>query len=221
MSFERANGGAVAAQPEPFRYLQTDSSEGAASNLQGEAAWNADARSSANTKTSELQEQKAHERGLREGQDQTRELYESQLAATRKMVAGAIEQFKSEREAYFSRTEPEIVQLALAIARKILHREAQMDPMLLMGVVHVALEKLDAGTHIRLRAHPDDVRHWVSTFAQWNTSAAPEIIGDAGLQPGECALETELGSTHLSLDTQLKEIEQGFMDLLEQRPRVR
>jgi len=34
-------------------------------------------------------------------------------------------------------------------------------------------------------------------------------------------LETELGSTHLSLDTQLKEIEQGFMDLLEQRPRVR
>ena len=56
---------------------------------------------------------------------------------------------------------------------------------------------------------------------EFTATAAPEIVGDPGLQPGECTLETELGSTHLSLDTQLKEIEQGFMDLLEQRPRVR
>ena len=34
-------------------------------------------------------------------------------------------------------------------------------------------------------------------------------------------METEIGSTIISLETQLKEIEQGFFDLLEQRPRVR
>ena len=33
-------------------------------------------------------------------------------------------------------------------------------------------------------------------------------------------LETDLGSTVISFETQLKEIEQGFMDLLGQRPRV-
>jgi flagellar biosynthesis/type III secretory pathway protein FliH len=31
-------------------------------------------------------------------------------------------------------------------------------------------------------------------------------------------LETELGSTDLTLESQLKEIEQGFFDLLAQRP---
>jgi flagellar assembly protein FliH len=44
-------------------------------------------------------------------------------------------------------------------------------------------------------------------------------MGDATLGPGRCMLETELGSTDLTLETQLKEIEQGFFDLLAQRPR--
>ncbi len=40
-----------------------------------------------------------------------------------------------------------MVRLALAIARKVLHREAQMDPLLLAGVVRVALDRCrrDAG----------------------------------------------------------------------------
>lgn len=218
MSSERAIGGTISAKPEPFRYLQTDGEEAPAI---GEVAWNPDGNSIEPKKLIEQAEQRAREMGIREGQEQARASHEVQLAAVRKSIASAIEQFKRERENYFNKAEPEVVQLALAIARKILHREAQMDPLLLMGVVHVALEKLDAGTRVRLRAHPDDVRHWMSAFAQWNSAAAPEIIGDQNLRPGECALETELGSTHLSLDTQLKEIEQGFMDLLEQRPRVR
>ncbi len=33
-----------------------------------------------------------------------------------------------------------------------------------------------------------------------------------------CMLETEFGSTEIGLETHLKEIEQGFFDLLAQRP---
>ncbi len=220
MSSERSTGGAIATKLEPFRYRQTDGDDPASSSG-GPVSWDADGNPGDAKKVIEQAEKQGYDRGLREGQEQTRAAYEAQLNATRKAIAAAIEQFKNERDAYFNRTEPEVVHLALAIARKILHREAQMDPLLLTGVVHVALEKLDAGSHVRLRAHPDDVRHWVSSFAHWNTTATPEIIGDPGLLPGECALETEMGSTHLSLETQLKEIEQGFMDLLEQRPRVR
>jgi len=221
MSSERATGGSLASKSEPFRYLQTGDSSAGVGMVEGEAAWNMDATTPDNSRAVEAAENRGHERGVREGLEQSRAGSESQVSKAREQIAKAIEQFKLERDSYFARTEPEVVQLALAIARKILHREAQMDPLLLTGAVHVALEKLDAGSRIRLRANPEDVRQWSNSFAQWNTTAAPEIIGDPGLQPGECTLETELGSTHLSLDTQLKEIEQGFMDLLEQRPRVR
>ena len=50
-----------------------------------------------------------------------------------------------ERQNYYRRIEGEVVELALAIARKILHREVQIDPHALAGIVRVTLEKLDTG----------------------------------------------------------------------------
>jgi len=73
-----------------------------------------------------------------------------------------------------------------------------------------------------MRVHPGDIHSWNECFSQMDgTQRVPELVGDAALQHGECAIETEIGSTVISLDTQLKEIEQGFFDLLEQRPRAR
>jgi flagellar assembly protein FliH len=174
------------------------------------------------TATVEQRERNAFERGIQEGEAHARLAFDQQLGALRSSIAGSIEKFKTQREDYFARIEPEVVQLALAIARKILHREAQMDPLLLTGLVHVALEKLDAGARVRLRTHPGDIHFWNQYFSQPGSfQPAPDLIGDPSLQPGELALETDIGSTQVSLDTQLKEIEQGFFDLLEQRPRVR
>ena len=45
-----------------------------------------------------------------------------------------------------------------------------------------------------------------------------EVKADPSVEAHNCILETELGTTQLGLDAQLKEIEQGFFDLLAQRP---
>jgi flagellar assembly protein FliH len=47
------------------------------------------------------------------------------------------------------------------------------------------------------------------------------VIEDAHLGPEDCILETDLGSANFSIDAQMKEIEQGFFDLLAQRPVVK
>jgi flagellar assembly protein FliH len=145
--------------------------------------------------------------------------YDKKLVGQRETLALAIKGFVHEQETYFNRVEAEVVGLALAIARKILHREAQVDPLLLAGVVRVGLDKVAAGTHVRLRVHPDQVAVWKEFFAQQSDlRSVPELMGDTTLDLGHCRLETELGSTDLTLETQLKEIEQGFFDLLAQRP---
>jgi flagellar assembly protein FliH len=170
----------------------------------------------------EQRERRVYEQGARDSEARAAAGMQAEIARIRAMVGKALEEFKTQRESYFNRIEPEVVQLALAITRKILHREAQMDPLLLTGMVHVALEKLDSGTRVRMRVHPSDIHSWNDSFAQLDAPGrVPELVGDAALQHGECAIETEIGSTIVSLDTQLKEIEQGFFDLLEQRPRVR
>lgn len=159
------------------------------------------------------------EEGRKDGEAQAREEYEKRLSAERGTLALAVREFARERETYFSRVEGEVVGLALAIARKILHREAQVDPLLLAGVVRVGLEKTAVGTRVRLRVPPDQTQVWQEFFAQQpDLPSVPELMGDAALGPGHCLLETELGSTDLTLEAQLKEIEQGFFDLLAQRP---
>jgi flagellar assembly protein FliH len=189
-----------------------------------ERLWNAAGNPSDPAPVSEEQirarEASARKQGRDEGLAQGRADFEKKLVAEKQVLVQAVREFAQERETYFQRVEAEVVGLAVAIARKILHREAQVDPLLLAGVVRVGLDNIAAGTHVRLRVHPDQIHAWQGFFSQQtDLQAVPEMVGDATLGAGRCMLETELGSTDLTLETQLKEIEQGFFDLLAQRPK--
>ena len=93
----------------------------------------------------------AREQGFRQGEAQARTAAEQALNEQRQAVASALKEFEQQRADYFRRVESEVVRLALAIARKVLHREAQMDPLLLAGVVRVALDQMQAGSRVVLR----------------------------------------------------------------------
>jgi flagellar assembly protein FliH len=166
-----------------------------------------------------VKEERARALGIKEGEARAGARFDQELSAEREAIAKALGDFAREREGYFCRVEAELVKLAVEIARKILHREVQVDPLLLAGVVRVALEKIAAGTSVRLRVHPEHVYAWHDFFAnQQNLRPAPELLGDGTLGMGHCVLETALGTTDLALEAQLAEIERGFFDLLAQRP---
>jgi flagellar assembly protein FliH len=164
--------------------------------------------------------QESYERGFSEGKASARPDFEKSIAELRNQISSALRNFSKDRVDYFSRVEADVVRLSLSIARKILHRESQIDPLVLTGVVQVALQKLNSDTRVRLCAHPDEVRFWNDFFKQSkDIPSVVEVVGNPSLSQGQCTIETDLGSTQISLETQLKEIEQGFFDLLEQRPK--
>lgn len=166
-----------------------------------------------------VKEEQARAFGIKEGEARAGAKFDQELGAERGAIAKALRDFAREREGYFCRVEAEVVKLAVEIARKILHREVQVDPLLLAGVVRVALEKIAAGTSVRLRVHPEHVYAWHDFFAnQQNLRPVPELLGDGTLGMGHCVLETALGTTDLALESQLAEVERGFFDLLAQRP---
>jgi len=160
-----------------------------------------------------MREAQAREIGRVEGEAKAKSQYEELLRKERERMAEDLEGFAHARAQYFERVEEEVVQLALSIARKVLHREAQVDPDLLMGLVRYTLEKLRDGTRVKLRVHPSQVANW-----QDIASTDTEVAGDSKLDPEVCVVETELGTTTVGVDAQLKEIEQGLMDLLSHRP---
>lgn len=140
------------------------------------------------------------------------------IAALEQAIASTLADFAAERSTYFARVESEVVHLSLAIARKILEREARIDPLLLAGLVRVALDGLQHGPAVRLRVSPDRLSAWQAHLATTPTHQRPELLPDASLSPDDCVLETEAGVARLNYEIQLKEIERGFLDLLGQRP---
>ena len=206
---------------QPFLYAPP--SGDAPRNVMGGGSWTGTSgqESVAPHSASEQASQKAYERGLAEGKARARTDLEVASAEMRNQICTALQTFSKDRADYFGRIEAEVVRLSLSIARKILHRESQVDPLVLTGVVHVALQKLNSDTRVRLCTHPDEVRFWSDYFKQSKeNSSQVDIVGDPSLSAGQCTLETEFGTTQISLETQLKEIEQGFFDLLEQRTKV-
>jgi flagellar assembly protein FliH len=164
-------------------------------------------------------EAQLRELGRQQGMQECRAKFEEQTAAERGMLTKALTDFARERAAYYPKLEEEAVRLVLSIARRVLHREAQVDPLLLMGIVRVALERIEGATGVALVVPPQQADEWRKYLAmRMDPGDLPEIVEDAAMSPRQCALRTSMGTADLSLEAQLKEIEQGLMDLLAARP---
>jgi flagellar assembly protein FliH len=142
---------------------------------------------------------------------------EERIAEERKAVLKVCGEFVRDRARYFAGVEAEVVKLALAIAARVLHREAKLDPLLLSGVVRVALEKVAEDSATVLRVPAAAIAKWEEVFVP-SLESSLQIVGDERLGEGECVLETTVGKVELGVRAQLQEIERGFFDLMEQRP---
>lgn len=165
-------------------------------------------------------EAQARALGRQQGEIESCAKYEEQIILERSAIAMALTDFSRERAAYYQKIEEEAVRLALSIARKILHREAQVDPLLLMGVVRVALERVEGATGVVLAVHPQRAADWrVYLASHVDAGSLPEVAEDPAMPMERCQLRTSMGTADLGLLLQLKEIEQGLMDLLAARPK--
>jgi flagellar assembly protein FliH len=110
-----------------------------------------------------------------------------------------------------------VVQLAVAIARRVLHREISTDPEALVGVVKSACERINARELNRLRVAPSAAAVLQEHRGRIGLPPSLEIAADPGLAPGSAVFETLRGEMDASVETQLDEIERGLADRMRRR----
>jgi flagellar assembly protein FliH len=137
------------------------------------------------------------------------------------IVQAAVAAFGEAQTRYFIEAEAAVVRLALSIAARVLHREAQLDPLLLRGAVRVALEHAQQSATCVLEVDAERAAAWERWLSSDRTMGRPQIRVKEDAAPGHCRLEIGASSADLSVNTQLAEIERGFFDLLQSRPVVR
>lgn len=156
-------------------------------------------------------------RGREEGRQLEREAQRASLGAEadRRMqqLRALAERFADASEGYFREVEHEVVKLALAVASRILRREAQMDPLLLTGAVRMALGQLAASSEVRLLVPAAELELWREAIAHLPRKKMKlVIVANDEMLLGDCAIESQVGSVDLGVRAQLAEIERGFFD---------
>lgn len=161
----------------------------------------------------------AREQGFQEGARHAADAAQSQIQAalnqTGARLAESVAEVASLRPRLRREAETQVVELALAIARKVLHRAITIDAEALTGLVHAAVARIDARDLLSIRVAPCHLPQVQPALARLGLPGQVNLSPDASLEPGGLVLETTRGMLDASVTTQLAEIERGFTDYLE------
>jgi len=126
-------------------------------------------------------------------------------------VAQTLEELSALRDNMVRQTERELVQLSVAIARRILQREVSVDPELTAALAHIALERLGGTGPATVRLHPDDYATVTSGQVAPLGGRQVDVVPDPRVARGGCLVESEFGSINASVDAQVDEIARAVL----------
>ena len=162
----------------------------------------------------EQRAREAHAAGLREGEAAGRQRAGAELQPVIDRLARSIEEIGGLRARLRAEAEADLIQLSLAIARRVIRRELAIDPEALHGLVLGALEKLQGQEISRVRVHPAHAALVAASLRLNCASAKVEVIADPSRAVGTVIFETQHGNLDASVESQLQEIERGLADRL-------
>lgn len=156
----------------------------------------------------------AYQRGFHEGQAAARQELAGEAEAMAARMARSLEELSGLRQRFRHEAEEDVVELALAVARRILHRELTVAPEALLGLVKAALEKIEVREVHSARVSRLDAPMVREFLEQMGLPQRVEVIADPALERGAVILASTRGLLDASAETQLSEIERGFADLV-------
>jgi flagellar assembly protein FliH len=134
--------------------------------------------------------------GVEDGYAEGMRRAEQALAAERARLAAALAAVADLRATVMRDAEPQIVEIALAVARELLLRPVECERDLATRLAMAALEELGRGARVVLRvcaADRADVEEWLSVLPAEPAQPEVAVVEDAGLGPGDVVADTDQG----------------------------
>lgn len=153
-------------------------------------------------------ERDAFAKGYAEGERCGAEAAATRTDAVLGRLAHTLEELGTLREQMICKTEREVVQLALAIAARILHREVAVDRELLVALARVALDRLGERSSATVRLNPEDCPAGAGRTVD---QRLVRIVPDPAVVRGGCRVESDFGSIDVGVEAQLKEITDALL----------
>ena len=156
--------------------------------------------------------------GLQQGTDEGRKLGEaaalnenkaklSQFIAT---LTKASNDLEASRRKLLMEAQQEVVQLSIAIARKVAKALGERDPAVLQANITDAMKLVVSRADVRIGVNPAQKSVFAELLpklkATWPSLQHVEIVEDPGISPGGCQIFTRSGRVDADLDSQIDRI---------------
>ena len=125
-----------------------------------------------------------------------------------------VEAFEA-RSRYLATNEPVVVQLAMAVARKIVGETVNIDPTMVLHSVREAIRSTQGEQKLTVRVRPEDqsitLEQMVELKRSNSTIAQIQVVVDESITLGGCIVESPLGTIDAQFSTQLQSLEHAVL----------
>lgn len=163
-----------------------------------------------------------HEQGFQEGYQQGQQQALSEMQGKLQEAVEYAERMQKATETEYKQriidAERQIVDIALVAIQRILAREIEENPMVVLPIVREALEKVRDQEQIVIRVSADDFEFVMHAKIDLQMMVGREnaltIIADRTLKSGDCIIDTAYGSVDARIDTQFEMVKKAFQGVL-------
>ncbi|MGE0813527.1 MAG: FliH/SctL family protein [Vicinamibacterales bacterium] len=157
-------------------------------------------------------ERDAFAKGYQQGERAGAEAGAARAEAMLRRLAQTLDELRGLRRDLVRRTEREVVELALAIAKKVLQRELALDGDLVWAMARVALDRLADVTTASIRLHPDDyAAAMAGRGASALTTHGVQVVADPTVGRGGCIVQSDAGAVDVGLTAQIDELTEALL----------
>ncbi len=157
----------------------------------------------------------AYERGHAEGFRKGIEKREKELAAMAEALKKLLLEVENIRRSILERGEARVLNLVIAVARKIIRQEMATDRDVILGVLREAVKNVLDRDRIKIRLNPLDHERMSkltpALIAGFEGIRSIALEADEAIGPGGAVIETAFGEIDATIEQQLEEILNAFM----------
>ncbi len=164
--------------------------------------------------------QQAYENGYREGLEAGRLATEARLRPLAEAMQKALQEVRERAAGLYAEAEGQAVELALAVARKIIGHEARIDRRVVVHSLQCAMADLSRRSEVTLVLNPEDAAFLktLTPEALFGGDGAVEAVvfeSDPTVAPGGCRVRTAAGDRDATVEGRLARIAAAFEEALQ------
>jgi len=156
-------------------------------------------------------EREAFAKGFEQGERAGAEAAGTRAEAMLRRLSETLNELTTLRASMIRQTETQMVELAVAVARRVVHREIALDRDLLIAIARVALDRLGESAQVTVRLHPEEFEATGAARVAASAGGHVTFVADGRVGRGGCRIESDMGMVDAGVDAQIQEIARALL----------